>query len=57
MPTRSPASHHSLTTSGKKHIDDRPSVAINGRAPTLELAKARFLKNWLKCREPADELP
>ena len=38
-------------------VSDRPSVAINGRAPTLELAKARFLKNWLKCRELADKLP
>jgi hypothetical protein len=31
-------------------VGDRLGVTTNGRAPTLELAKARFLKNWQKCR-------
>src|SRR5262249_11506805 len=30
-------------------VGDRPGVTTNGRAPTLELAKARFLENWRKC--------
>jgi hypothetical protein len=28
----------------------QPDIVTNGRAPTLELAKARFFKNWQKCR-------
>jgi hypothetical protein len=28
----------------------RPDVVTNGRTPSLEEAKARFLKNWQKCR-------
>jgi len=31
-------------------VDERPGVATNGRAPKLPLAKARYLKNWQKCR-------
>jgi hypothetical protein len=31
-------------------VGDRSGVATNGRAPNLELAKARFVENWQKCR-------
>jgi hypothetical protein len=34
-------------------VGDSPDVVTNGRAPTLDLAKARFLKNWQKCRSAA----
>jgi hypothetical protein len=32
-------------------VGDRLGVTTDGRAPTLELAKARFLNNWKKCRD------
>jgi hypothetical protein len=44
--------HWSITAS----TGDNPAVVTNGRAPTLDLAKARFLKNWQKCSRPADNL-
>jgi hypothetical protein len=40
----------SITVSG-----NRPDVVMQGRAPTLDLAKARFLSNWQKCR--GNQLP
>ena len=32
-------------------VGHRPDMKTTGRAPTLDLAKARFLKNWQKCRD------
>jgi hypothetical protein len=40
----------SITVSG-----NRPDVVMQGRAATLDLAKARFLSNWQKCR--GNQLP
>ena len=37
-------------------VGDRPGVTTKGRAPTLELAKARFLKNWRQCRGDSTRL-
>jgi hypothetical protein len=31
-------------------VGDRPGVTTHGRVPSLGQAKARFLKNWQKCR-------
>ena len=32
-------------------VGHRPGVTTNGRVATLNDAKARFVENWIKCRQ------
>jgi hypothetical protein len=34
-------------------VGSQPGIVTNGRAPTIEQAKAQFLENWLKYRARA----